>query len=674
MADRSTAGARARFERFLPPDPRVLEPYRLTPQLALRIAVLGALALAVFAVLFLRLWALQVLSGSHYLDAARNNQLRTIPVEAPRGPILDRFGRVLVDNRAGTAVVLWPADLPKGAGRDTELRALSAVLRVPLQRIVAEVRARRDDPLTPVTVQVAVHDDQVAYLYEHQPQFRGVQIVQTYLRHYNSQALAAQLLGYVGEISADELKRVAKNGYKAGDRIGQAGVEARYDGYLRGKEGSAEVRVDSLGRPRSALMLSSAPQAGNAMRLTLDIGLQRAAEQALQYGIRLARANKHWAANGGAIVALDPRDGAVLALASNPTYKPSLYVGRPDPKALAPLLDSGVAQAANYPALDRAIAGLYPPGSTWKPVTALAAMQEHLVSPFQTLPCTPDFAVHGQKFKNWDPNVHTQMTLPTALAASCDTYFYQLGYSFYGLPQDRGHPLQAWASRFGFGTATGIDIGPEGKGLLPTPEWRQATFTRKTDPCCFGIDRLWKPGDSIQLAIGQKDLLVTPLQMARFYALVANGGKLVTPYVVADVEQPGENGAPAVVQRRFAPPAPQASGVDPSALQVVRDGLYEATHSTIGTSSGVFGTFPVPISGKTGTAEKVVPLPGFPKGHSEDQSWWCGYGPSNDARIVVCAVIENGGHGGDAAAPAALRVFEHFFGVTAVQVGTRPSD
>jgi penicillin-binding protein 2 len=415
------------------------------------------------------------------------------------------------------------------------------------------------------------------------------------------------------------------------------------------------MRVDSLGHPQSELIPSAQPRPGYSLRLTLDIRLQRAAERALEHGIALAHEEGEWAANGGAIVALDPRDGAILALASNPTYHPGVYVGRVEPRTLRRLVDDDAAKAANFPAINRALEGVYPPGSTFKPVTALAALEEHLIQPYSPLSCTGSYLAYKQEFRNWDPYVSEAMTLPTALERSCDTYFYELGNQFYSLPPERGSPLQAWSSRFGFGQRTGVDLGPESSGLLPTPEWREANFT--------GFDREWRPGFSIQLAIGQGDLLVTPLQMARFYALIANGGRLVTPHLAQAVEQPGDSRSPALVKRRFAPKPALRTGVDPSALDVVRQGLYAATHGPYGTSSPIFSSFPVPIAGKTGTAEKVVELPGFVG--LRDQSWWCGYGPAGAAEtpeIVVCAVIENGGHGGTAAAPAALDVFEEYFG------------
>lgn len=650
---------RSSSPRFLPPDPGVTAPYRLTPGLALRVGVLGAVALAVFAVLLVRLWSLQVLSGEKYLDAAQSNQLRSIRLEAPRGPIIDRNGKVIVENVPGTAVKLWVGDLP-AKGRFDVIRRLAAVLDIPPLSLARAVDEGLADPLTPITVKTAVHEEQIAYLYEHQAEFPGVQIQQTYLRDYRYQSTAAQILGYVGEISGAELKRKAKDGYVLGDKIGKSGIEARFDEYLRGATGLAQIRVDSLGQPQSRLELRRDPRPGNAVRLTLDLGLQRTAEKALRFGIETARENDSFYANGGAIVALDPRDGAVLAMASYPTFKPSVYVGRVDPKKLAPLLDADAAKEANYPGLNRATQVEYPPGSTWKPVTALAAMQEHLLEPYESIRCTPraEYGLDKQVFRNWDPNVNRPMALPEAMATSCDTYFYDVGYRFYTSGVQRWSRMQDWASIFGFGGITGLDIGGESDGLVPTPGWRKKTFTSDWD-------RAWNPGDSIQLAIGQKDVTVTPLQMARFYAMIANGGKLVTPYVVSEVDTPAANAQRSVVLRRFAPDPPRDAGVDGEALSVIREGLYSATHSVNGTSSGVFSTYPVPIAGKTGTAEKVVPIPGYPPDHLEDQSWWCGYGPADDARIVVCAVIENGGHGSTAAAPAALKVFEQFFGVKA---------
>src|SRR5919108_204411 len=449
---------------------RVADPPRIAGALRTRAGILGVVVLVVFGALLLRLWALQVLSGSHYLRAAENNQLRTIRVQAPRGPIVDRNGRPLVTNVPGTAIIVWPSDLPK-EGRYDELRKLSTLLKVPLPEIVGDIRRHAADPLSPVTIKESVRIPEVAYLSEHWQDFRGVEAAPTFLRRYPFGSLAAQVVGSVGEVT-----------------------------------------------------------------------------------------------------------------------------------------------------------------------------QERLVSPYDTLDCTGRITIAKQLFKNWDPYIAAPLTMPVALARSCDTYFYQLGYRFWKLPPDRKQPLQEWASRFGFGRPTGIDLGPEAAGLLPTIAWRHARFTKKTDPCCWQIDRLWKPGDSVQLAIGQKDLAVTPLQMARFYALIANGGQLVTPPPALDVEQPAGDGSPAIVRRRFAPPPPQRIHLDPSALAAVKLGLLEATHESFGTSNAIFGSFPVAIAGQTGTAEKHVDLPGF--SGTMDQSWWCGYGPADNPTIVVCALIENGGHGG----------------------------
>jgi len=264
--------------RFLPGDPRTAGPYRLTPQLAFRVAILAFLALGVFALLFLRLWALEVLSGDRYLAQANDNRVRTIRLEAPRGPVLDRYGRLLVTNIPGTRVELWPADLPKSwPAQRAELRALAGVTGVTVQEMLAQLRRHGQDPLTPIVVQNGLHQDQIFYLREHGADFPGVRLQESYLRKYPYQSLAAQVLGYVGQISPDEVKQLKHKGYVPTDSLGQAGIESTYDTYLRGKDGKAQLTVDSRGRPKGPAIQQAQFSPGQALRLTIDIKLQRAA-------------------------------------------------------------------------------------------------------------------------------------------------------------------------------------------------------------------------------------------------------------------------------------------------------------------------------------------------------------------------------------------------------------
>ena len=639
-----------------------VQPYRLTPKLARRVALLSGLVVIGFAALFMRLWALQVLSGSHYAAQAQANQVRTVRVQAPRGPVVDRSGNILVTNEPVTSVELSPAAMPKTyAQRAAEVRRIAHVAGVSVRHVTKLIRERRraGDMLDPIVVRTQATAPMQAYLEERAAAFPGLTLARSYIRRYPHGSLAAQLLGYDGQISQND-PRLGKDGYEPGDEIGQTGIESALDMYLRGVPGLARVRVDSLGRPRSHRLLSTAPTPGQTVRLTIDTRLQIAAQNALEDGIQRARNSGQWAADGGAIVALSPKDGSILALASSPSYDPSVYSGRVTHHRLAAQgLTEGTALARNYPALDRALAATYPPGSTFKPLTAIAALQEHLIKPYAFYPCTGTYVVPEDRshrvWHNWDQFVYQGMDLPTAIARSCDTYFYRAANKIYLLPKDRGQPIQKWARRFGFGRTSGSDLSPQVPGFVPTIGWMHRAYTRKTDPTNWRVDRLWKPGDSLNLAIGQGKLLVTPLQMARFYAAIANGGKLVTPHVLLDVENPNGTIVPTA-----APPTPRPiPGLDPANLRVVQQGLFEGTHDPYGTSYGVFGNFPQPIAGKTGTAQKLVRLPGYTG--EQDQSWWCGYGPANDAQLVVCAVIENGGEGGSAAAPAAERVFAKFF-------------
>jgi penicillin-binding protein 2 len=666
----TTTGPPARFpRRARAQEPETeqtsVEPYRLTPKLARRVALLSGLVVIIFGALLMRLWALQVLSGSQYAAKAQANQVRTVSVQAPRGTILDSTGHVLVANQPVTSVELSPSGLPQNyATRVREIRQLARVAGVSVHRITKLLVGRRvdGDLLDPVVVRTQATGPMLTYLEERADNFPGLTLARSYIRRYPHGSVAAQLLGYDGQTTQS-----------AGQVIGLTGIEAAFDKFLRGVPGEARVRVDSLGRPQTPRLLTTPPQQGQTVRLTLNGKLQVAAQTALDDGIQRAKSTGQWAADGGAIVALNPRNGAILALASSPTYNPAVYSGRVTNRALAAQgLTPNTDLAANFPSLDRAVDGTYPPGSTFKPLTAIAALEEHIIKPYAFYPCTGTYVAPQDSSKhvwhNWNLFVDQGMDLPTALAQSCDTYFYGVGDRFYALPPGRGQPIQKWARRFGFGQKSGSDLGVQAAGTVPTTAWRHRMFTKATDPTNWQIDRLWKPGDSLNLSIGQGDLSVTPLQMARFYAAIANGGKLVTPHILQDVENP--NGTPVPTK---APAAPRpVEGLNPADLKVVQQGLYMGTHDPLGTSYGVFGNFPVQIAGKTGTAQKHVRVPGF--SGERDQSWWCGYGPSTDAKLVVCAVIENGGEGGKAAAPAAERVFAKFFNVPVTPTGYINSD
>lgn len=640
----------------------------MTPRLGLRIAIFGGLAIVLLGVLLFRLWALQVVSGDQYLLEAQENQIRTARVDGARGTVVDVHGRPIIENTPGTVVQLWPADVPPDQ-LDAVIGRLGELLDVPERQLRRQVERIEGDPLTPIVVKRFVKAPKPEYILENPADFPGVTIESTEIRDYPVGRLAAHIVGYVGEISAEELDDRDPAEYGLGDRIGKTGIERSFDRYLRGAPGEIEVRFNALGQLVSRRTRSVDAQRGNRLRLTIDTELQAAAEQALRDGIARARevSDDAWAANGGAVVAMDPRNGAVRAIASYPDFDPSIWSGTIDTVKVSRLGDT----VSNIPGLNRAIAGLYPPGSVFKPVTALAALSEvnatgsaPILRTEELIQCKTEIEVADRTFRNWQPR-DEPLTLAYALAESCDTYFYDLGLRFYNLPEDRGSPLQFWARRMGFEGSTGFDVGPESSGLLPTPEWRREHY--KTE-----IDKLWKPGNSVTLAIGQDDLLVTPLQMTRFYALLANGGKLVDPHIVAQVEQTGSDVDDPIVLRRFAPAPPRDVGLNPDHIRVVQQGLYDATHEEYGTSSSTFRFYPVPIAGKTGTAEKYVTIPvGYLASERVvqgllDQAWWCGYGPAGieeRAELAVCVLVENGGLGGEAAAPIALEVFEAYFGV-----------
>jgi len=609
--------------------------------------LLAGLTVVLVAVILFRLWYLQVLSGAQFEAQANDNRLRSLKVVAPRGAILDRDGRVLVENRPGLSVGVRPMDVTTGR-LDEVVSRLADVLKVPEGRIRKKLRAS-----TGLTIRqldshegsggydlVIVAEDvtraMVSRILERKALFPGVEVRKDYIRAYPMGTMAAQVLGHLGEISREQLKERQYKGYAAGDVIGQGGVESTYDRWLRGRDGVTKIEVDAMGRPKSSEPVAGGrlPEPGDSLVLTLDADVQKKAEAALRYGIELAHRDGQWAANGGAAVVMDVRNGQLLGLASYPTFDPAVWTDGLSDTEWERLSDP----QANQPLVSKAFQGVYAAGSTFKAIDAVAALEEGVIVPSTRYYCNgrypPSGDIGGSHWNCWTPYGHGSPDLVAALAQSCDVYFYNVGYAFYNRP---GTELADWAKRFGLGRTTGLDVPGEVKGLVPTPEWREKYFEDE-------VDKLWKPGNSILLAIGQGDLQVTPLQMAVAYAAIANGGTVVQPHLGLKVVSPEGK----LVRKVDA--ASRKVAVSGETLSAVRAGLRAA--ATEGTSAAVFASYPVAVAGKTGTAEV------YGKG---DYAWYASYAPADDPKYVVVVLVEQGGHGGTVAAPAARMIYDALF-------------
>jgi penicillin-binding protein 2 len=642
------------------------QPLIQPPSIALRVAIVAGLAVALIGVILFRLWFLQILSGKEYVAEANDNRLRTVKVVAPRGVITDRNGKVLVDNRPGLAIGIRPMDVPRG-----QIGALVDRIAKVMRMSPGVIRRKLTDQAGVNWTQfkygqglqydlVVIKDDVsktlVSYVLEHQLSFPGVEVRKSYLRSYAQGDLAAHVLGTLSEISSTQLKQTQYRGYAAGDVIGQGGVEATYDKWLRGRDGTLKIEVNAAGTPKKNAppIGGRLPQPGDNLVLTLDSKVQRAAQNAILYGIQLAHASGKTSANGGAAVVLDAKTGAVIALASYPTFDPSVWVGGISQKHL----DALGLPAANAPLLNRVDAGLYPVGSTFKIIDAVAGLAQGMITAGTRFTC-PGFFVPPNilvrtVFHCWSfPLGHGSLDLTQALVQSCDVYFYNVGELFY---KRKDTALEDWAMRMGLGHPTGLDIPGELGGRVPTPQWRREYFTNP-------IDKLWGPGQSINLAIGQGDLLATPLQMAVALAAVANGGYVVQPHLGLKIVDPQGK-----LVRMIEPAAPKKLDVPASYLATIRNALHLAATSMAmsGTSASVFGNYPIPVAGKTGTAQV------FGK---DDYAWYISYAPANDPKYVVAVMIEQGGHGGTSAAPAARMIYDALFHKNLSHVsGTTHSD
>jgi penicillin-binding protein 2 len=606
----------------------------MSNRLALRIAIFGGFAVVLFAVLFFRLWLLQVLDGEKYLAEAKNNRTRSYRVSAPRGEILDRNGKVLVANRTSLALQVNPRKLPADpARRRAELARLAELTHSTPRRLRHRMHEElKLAPAAPVTLRSDVGHYLVYYLQENQDRFPGVEVQRVFVRDYPDGTLAAHILGNVGEISPEQLKERQYRGLQPGDKIGQDGVEYTYDRFLRGKPGLTRVQVDALGEPTpNGRLVSKPPAPGDSLKLSIDGKVQEAGEAALaERGLP------------GGFVTMDVHTGEILGLGSFPTFEPATFT--------RPLTQKQVDEFIRNPAApltDRAIAGLYPTGSTFKPITAIAALESGKLPLGEVINDPGQLVVGGQVFKNAGEAANGAVSLVTALEVSSDVFFYTLGLRMW----DTGE-LQHWAHSLGIGRPTGIDLPGAEEGLLPSKHWRDQLYKEG------GTERPWSEGDNVQLATGQGDLQTNPLQMAVAYATLANGGTVVTPHVGLQIDDPAGR-----VLKEFDPKPRRHVRIDPEYRAAILEGLHDAAQNGGGTSFEVFGSFPIPVAGKTGTAQRPPHL---------DQSWYGVLAPYPNPRIVTFVTMEEGGFGVESAAPAAKKILEAYFaGRLAKEAGSK---
>ena len=589
------------------------------PELRWRARWLYVILLVAFLGLVTRLFFLQIVAGERYTFLSENNRVRIKRVAGTRGMIYDRNGQLLVDSRPSFDLIFVPEDsndpratlrlLAHHLGRD-EKQLLQTFEEGKSRAAFDEMVLGRDvDWQTVVAVET------------HQLELPGVSLRVRPRRSYADGPMTAHVLGYLGEINQKQLNVLKEKGYVVGDEIGQYGVERRWEELLRGQSGGQQVEVDALGR-RVRVLHEVTDVPGYTVHLTLDRELQTVAFEALK--------NRE-----GTVVAIDIRNGAVLALASTPAFDPNIFA-----RGIKSEEWSGLIKDQLRPLSNRAIQGQFPPGSTFKIIMAIAALEEGVVNPESFIQDPGFFPFGNRQFRDWKKGGHGAVNLHRAIVESCDTYFYQLGAK---LGIDR---IAKWSRAFGLGEKSGIALDDEKSGIIPDTEWKRKRFRQP-----------WFPGETISVAIGQGYVTVTPLQLANMMAAVANGGKLFRPYLVSKVES--LDGA---TVREYGPDLIRNIELKPDTLGRVQRGLADVVHGPGGTGAAARSPL-VRVAGKTGTAQVIEMKGAYLKSEhlsyeNRDHAWFVAYGPVEDPQIAVAILVEHGGHGGDAAAPIAKKLFE----------------
>lgn len=576
----------------------------------------------VFAVLATSYWYTQIVRGDYYFTLSENNRIRSVRINAPRGYVLDRNGKILVDNEPAYTLHLYRREARNIA---SSIDLASEVLKLPRDQVRVRVeRGLRDPEFLPITIAENLGIDEVAAIEAHAFEHPEFAITVSQRRLYTRGPAAAHVLGYLSEASLDQIK--TESGYRLGDWIGQKGIEGAYERLLAGDNGERRVIVDSHGREVTEERRVEA-RPGQNLFVTLDLGLQEIAEDYFKDKV-------------GSAVAIDPRTGEILALVSSPAYDPNWFTRRVTAREWnALLMDS------NHPLQNRAIQNMFSPGSTFKVFVAYGALAQGLVNPDETVFCPGYASYYGRVFHCHKKGGHGTVNLRNAIKQSCDVYFYALGHK---LGVDR---IAQIAQSFGFGSPTGVDLPYEKSGLVPSERW--AVEKRKAR---------WYPSETISVAIGQGPVLVTPLQQARALAALVEDGKLPTPHLFLASQEPHSG-----KRLRYNAETHTGPALDPAKLEIIKNGMWAVLNEPGGTAYGAR----VPgleTAGKTGTSQVIghdsTIKAGADRKKLETHAWFIGFAPVENPEIVVSVFVENGGHGNLAAAPLAAQLFAKKFGKT----------
>lgn len=589
-----------------------------------RFAYLILLFFLLFLFLMFRLWYLQIIKGPSYRNMSDNNRTRIQDILPSRGLILDRKGRILVDNYPAYDLSIVREDISDFESFRQKLTAFLGLS--PAEAKAAFAAAKVTPAFKPILIQSDLDQSDLVSLETHRFEFPGILIQVRPRRKYMYEMLASHVIGYLGEISPEQLKHPKYEGYRMGDLIGRYGLEAEHEINLNGRRGWRQVEVAASGRVLRVIK-QVPPSPGNDLVLTLDLDLQRVAEEAL-------------GDTAGAIAVLDPRTGEVLALVSKPSYNQEDFIKGISPEKWAALVNN-----PKHPLQNRAVSGQYMPGSIFKIVSALAALGEGLVTPETTIFCNGGYKFGNRIFHCWKRSGHGIVNLEKALVESCDVYFYDIGRR---INIDR---LAYYSKALGLGTVTGVGLRNEKPGLVPTVEWKKKRFNQP-----------WMQGENLSVIIGQGFNLVTPLQMARLVATVVNGGKLFEPSLVSRIQD-----SQGKVIKIFSPKFLGQIPLSPKHLELVKKALVKVVQSPRGTGRAA-RLDGIIVGGKTGTAQVVSESRTDEYKDSDDRpyeyrdhAWFVAFAPAENPRIALAVIAEHSGHGGSVAAPVAKKILEAFF-------------